>query len=90
MPYPEALPLQQSTADSYLKHSSGSVSMGSLGPGVHKICLSPPSIFGRYGFDSKQDLTPNTYLLRLLLCPLDIGYLFLVGFNILQLMDIQQ
>ena len=27
-----------------LKHSSGSVSVGSLGPGAHKVCLNPPSI----------------------------------------------
>ena len=32
-----------------LKHSSGSVSVGSLGPGVHKLCLSPLSVSGRYG-----------------------------------------
>ena len=32
-----------------LKHSSVSVSVGSLGPGVHKLCLSPLSISGRYG-----------------------------------------
>ena len=31
-----------------LKHSSGSVSVGFLGPGAHKVCLSPPSISGRY------------------------------------------
>ena len=29
-----------------LKHSSVSVSVGSLGPGSHKVCLSPPSISG--------------------------------------------
>ena len=27
-----------------------SVSMGSLGPGLHEVCLSPLSISGRYGF----------------------------------------
>ena len=32
-----------------LKGSSGSVSVGSLGPGAHKVCLSLPSISGRYG-----------------------------------------
>ena len=32
-----------------LKHSSVSVSVGSLGTGVHKICLSPLSVSGRYG-----------------------------------------
>ena len=32
-----------------LKHSSVSVSVGSLGPGVHKVCWSPLSISGRNG-----------------------------------------
>ena len=32
-----------------LKHSSVSVSVGSLGPGVHKVCLSPLSFSGRHG-----------------------------------------
>ena len=32
-----------------VKYSSGSVSEGSLGLGVHKVCLSPSSISGRYG-----------------------------------------
>ena len=31
-----------------LRHSSGSVSVGSLGPGVHKVCLSPLIVSGRY------------------------------------------
>ena len=31
------------------KHSSVSVSVGSLGPGAHKVCLSPLSISGGYG-----------------------------------------
>ena len=31
------------------KHSSVSVSVGPLGPGAHKVCLSPLSISGRYG-----------------------------------------
>ena len=37
-------PLQET-----LRHSSGSVSVGSVGPGVCKVCLSPVSISGRYG-----------------------------------------
>ena len=49
----EPLPLQQSTAhpDPHrrLKHSSGSVSLGPLGPGEHMDYLSPTSISGRYG-----------------------------------------
>ena len=36
------IPLQET-----LKHSSGSVSVGSLDPGVHKVCLSPLSVSGR-------------------------------------------
>ena len=35
------VPLQET-----LKHSSGSVLVESLGPGVHKVCLNPPSISG--------------------------------------------
>ena len=38
------IPLQET-----LKHSSFSVSVGSLGPGVHKVCLSPLSVSGEYG-----------------------------------------
>ena len=30
-------------------HSSGSVSVGSLGPGAHNVCSSPPSVSGGYG-----------------------------------------
>ena len=32
-----------------LKHSSVSVSVGSLGPGVHKVCLNPLSVSGSNG-----------------------------------------
>ena len=59
MPYPsllhpEPLPLWRSTADlvppqERLKHSFVPVSVGSLGPGVHKVCLSPLSVSGRNG-----------------------------------------
>ena len=38
--------LWESTADPQetLKHSFGSVCVGSLGPGVHKVCLSSPCL----------------------------------------------
>ena len=52
-----------------LKHSSASVSVGSLGPGVHKVCLSPLSVSGGYGFDSKCDFAPANILLGLLPYP---------------------
>ena len=52
-----------------LKHSSVSVSVGSLGPGAHKVCLSPLSISGRSRFNSKHEFAPPTVLLGLRLCP---------------------
>ena len=39
------IPLQET-----LKHSFGSISVGSLGRGAYKLHLSPTSISGRYGF----------------------------------------
>ena len=48
LPHPEALPLRQATAELYLRrrHSSTvlAISVGSLGPGAHKVGLSPLSI----------------------------------------------
>ena len=53
MPHPKLLypePLWQSTADPYLlRRHSNIVLSQSLGPGVHKVCLSPLSISGGYG-----------------------------------------
>ena len=48
---------------------SGSVSGGSLGPGVHRFCLSPPSISDGNGFHFKCDFIPPANLLGLLFCP---------------------
>ena len=48
-PCPCSRPLltHTSTGDTQtLKGRSGSVSVGSLGPSVHKFCLIPPSVFG--------------------------------------------
>ena len=42
-------PLLTSTRHETLKHTSVSVSVGSLGPGAHEVCLSPLSVSGRYG-----------------------------------------
>ena len=52
-----------------LEHSSVSVSVGSLGPGVHKICLSPLSISDGYGVCFKCEFAPPTILLGLFLFP---------------------
>ena len=64
------------TLQQTLKHSSGSVSVESLGPGEHKVCVSSPSILAGVGFDSKLDFTPPNILLRLLLFPWMWGIFF--------------
>ena len=63
--HPEPLSLRQATTlQEMLKHSSGSVSVGSLGPGAHKVWGLWASLVGK-GFDSKYDFTPPTVLLRI-------------------------
>ena len=55
LPHPEPLPLKQAIADPYFhrRHSNKVLAVsgggGVLGPGVHKVCLSPPSVSGGYG-----------------------------------------
>ena len=46
-----------------LKPSSVSVSVGSLGLGAHKVCLSPLSVSGGYGVWSKHNSVSPTILL---------------------------
>ena len=48
-PVPVAVHCWPAPPQEMLKHSSVSVSVGSLGPGAHKVCLSPLSISGRNG-----------------------------------------
>ena len=48
-PCPCSSPLQTHALQEALKHSSVSVSVGSLGPGVPKVCLSHLSISDGYG-----------------------------------------
>ena len=48
-PPPAAVHCGSITSQETPRHSSVSVSVGSLGPGVHKVCLSLLSISGRYG-----------------------------------------
>ena len=42
-------PLLTHTPQETLKHSAVSASVASLGPGAHKVCLSPLSVSGSYG-----------------------------------------
>ena len=55
----------------------------------HKVCLSPLSISGQYGVDSKRACAPPTILPGLLLCLWTWG-IFLVEANIFLLMVVQQ
>ena len=48
-PVPAADHCQPVSPQEMLKHSSVWVSVGSLGPGEHKVCLSPLSISGGNG-----------------------------------------
>ena len=72
-PCPCGSPLLTHTSQEMLKHSSVSVSVGSLGPGVCKVFLSPLSISNWYGVWSKHKFAHLTILLGLLLCPLGWG-----------------
>ena len=82
-----------STVDTQtLKGRSGSDSVGSLGPGAHKVLFEPSE-----HLQLVWGLILNRILALLLSCwasplPLDVGYffIFLVGSNISQLMDVQQ
>ena len=48
-PCPCGRPLLTHAPQEGVKHNAVSVSVGSLGPGAHKVCLSPLNISGRYG-----------------------------------------
>ena len=67
-PCPCSRPLLTRTSAGDAQTQSGLVSVGSLGPGAHKVCLSLPSICGGMGFDSKCTFATPTILLGLLLC----------------------
>ena len=58
------VPLQET-----LKHTSVSVSVGSLGPGAHEVCLSLWASLAEMGCDFKHEFAPPIILLGLLLCP---------------------
>ena len=94
---PKPLSLQQATADLCLcrRHSDiqRQVWLSLLwGPWVlvhTRFCLSPLSVSGMYGVWFQMQF-PRSYHLCSSPLPLDMGYLFLVGSNILLLMVVQQ
>ena len=58
-----------------LKHSSASVSVRSLGPGAHKVCLSPLSVFGGNRLWFQIRICPSYHLAGASSLPLGMGYL---------------
>ena len=68
-PAPPAVYCWPTPPQETLKHSPGSVSVGALGPGAHKVCLSPLTSLVGMGCDSKCDFAPPAILLWLLFCP---------------------
>ena len=60
------------------KHSSGSVSVGSLGPGAHNVCLSLLSVSGGYGAWFWMQVCPSYHFDGASL-PLDVGYILTVA-----------
>ena len=71
-----------------LKDESGSVSVGSSA--AHKIVSALPASLVGIRFDFKCDFTPSYHLTGASPLPLDVGYIFLVGSNILLSLVIQQ
>ena len=61
------------------RHSSVSVSVGSLGPGVHKVCMSPLSISGGYGVWFQMLFPTSYHLAGASPLPLDVAYLLKVA-----------
>ena len=77
-PCPWGSPLLTCTSTGDLKHSSGSVSVGSLGPSAQKLCLSPLSFSGGWGVWFKTWFCLSYLLAGASPLPLDVGYLLKV------------
>ena len=61
-----------------LKHSFVSISVRSLGPGAHKVCLSPLGIWREWGLILNANC-PSYHLARASPLPLDVGYLLIAA-----------
>ena len=92
-PWPHGWPLltHSSAGDTHsLKGRSGSVSVGSLGPGMHKVLFEPSEhLWWVRGLILTQ-FHPSYHLAGASTLPLDVQYLLLVGSNILLSMIVQQ
>ena len=78
-PAPAAGLCWPSPAQETLKHSSVSVSVGSLGPGVHKVCLSPLSVSGSKGVWFETWICLSYHLAWASPLTLGMGHLLTVG-----------
>ena len=78
-PCPCGRPVLTRTSSGDTQTSSVSVSVRSLGPRGHRVCLGPPSVSGGMLFDSKCDLALPTVLAGSSPLPLDVGYLLIVA-----------
>ena len=91
--HPEPLPLRQPTADLNLcrRHSNTvvSVSVRSLGPGAHKVCLNPEHLWQELGLilNMNSPLLPSCWGFSF---ALRHWVSFMVGSNILQSAVVQQ
>ena len=74
-PTPAAVHCWPVSPQETLKHSSVSVSVGSLCPGMYKVCLSPLSVSCGNGGWLYKRICPSYHLARASLLPLDVGYL---------------
>ena len=98
MPYPGllhpvSLSLWQAITDPYLhrRHSSTQRQIWLSLCGVSWcVCLSPPVISGGYGVWFSMQFCPSNHLSGTSPLTLEVRYLFLVQFNILLLMVVQQ
>ena len=72
-----------------LKGRSGSVSVGSLGPGVNKFLFEPSECLWRIWGLILNEISPSYHLAGASPLPVDVGYLFLLGSDILLLMVVQ-
>ena len=74
-PVPAAVHCWPAHPQETLRYRSVSVSVGSLGPGAHMVCLSPLSISGGNGVWFKMRIYPSYHLAGASPLPLDMGYL---------------
>ena len=72
---PWSRPLLTCTSTETLKCSSASVSVGYLGPGAHKVCLSPLSVSGGNEVCFSMQIRPSYHLAGAAPLPLEVGYL---------------